>query len=113
MVYFSSTGSPPRPNRPSPGRIMSNSIQVTWVPPSCTGGHIIIEYNIQYYESGTSYFSRVTQSILHINASWTNYTINDLEPDTSYSFQIQAVTSDYRTSSFSSTRTITTLPPGV
>ena len=56
---------------------------------------------------------RFSQFIRHINASWTNYTMNNLEPDSSYSFQISAVTSDFRTSGFSSTRTITTLPPGV
>ena len=88
---------------------MSNSIQVTWEPLSCTGGHIFIEYNIQYYDRAVG----VTQYAYHINASWTNYTVNNLEPDTSYSFRIQAVTSDFRTSSLSSTRTITTLPPGV
>ena len=92
---------------------MSNSILVTWERPSCTGGHIIIEYNIQYYESDTSFFDRVYWSISHINVSWTSYTIKDLEPDTSYSFRIQAVTSDFRTSSYSLTRAITTLPPGV
>ena len=113
MLHFSLTGIPPRPNRLNPGRIMSNSIQVTWEPPSCTGGHIIIEYTIQYYKRDTSFFDRITQSVRHINASFTNYTINNLEPDTSYDLRIQAVTSDFRTSSFSFTRTITTLPPGV
>ena len=112
-TFFLLKGIPSRPNRLNPGRIMSNSIQVTWEHPSCTGGHIIIEYNIQYYESDTSFFNRVTQYARHINASLTNYTINNLEPDTTYDFRIQAVTSDFRTSSFSLTRTITTLPPGV
>ena len=88
---------------------MSNSIQVTWEPPSCTGGHIIIEYSIRYYDRAFGF----TQYARHINASLTNYTINNLEPDTSYEFRIQAVSSDFRTSSLSYPRTITTLPPGV
>ena len=100
---------PSRPGRPNPGLVMSNSIQITWEPPLCTGGHVIIEYTIQYYDPTFQF----TQYALHISASLTNYTINNLEPDTSYDFRIQAVTSDFRTSSLSYPRTITTLPPGV
>ncbi|XP_064388769.1 uncharacterized protein LOC135336822 isoform X2 [Halichondria panicea] len=110
-LIISST--PVRPNRVFPLTVTSNSIKIGWERPSCDGGHRILEYNLNYYEFVTSFFSRVVISIRHIIAEETNYTytVNDLNPSRSYVFQVQAVRTDLRVSSFSPTRTIRTLPP--
>ncbi len=80
----------------------------------CDGGHSILEYNINYYERVDTFVTRTLLSVRHIDAEKTNYTytFETLSPSTAYEFQIQAVRSDLRGSSFSASRAIITLPPG-
>ena len=106
-------GIPDRPNRPYPKKIRSKSIEVGWEAPSCTGGHIIIEYNILYQDQTLSSSEQILQSVEHINPSQSSYIIKNLRPSTAYAFQMRTVTSDFRTSFMSSISTIITLPPGI
>ena len=51
--------------------------------------------------------------IYNINASLRQYTIQNLEPSTSYNINIQAVSADFRMSDYSEGNIITTLPDGM
>lgn len=74
---------------------------------------MVTEFNLQYYDVSGSYYSRRTVRVPRTEAMSQSYTAVGLVASTTYSFQVQAVTSDRRTSSYSSSQTITTLPPGI
>ena len=112
VVWFITlqTGSPQSPSRPFPIKIQSNSITVGWQQPRCSGGGMVTTFNLQYYTSG--YYRRSTVRVLRTEAESQNYTVVGLQPSSSYYFQVQAITSDSRRSSYSRSQTIITLPPG-
>ena len=103
---------PQRPSRPVVIKTQSNSITVGWDQPLCDGGHTVIEFDLQYYDSSKSFFDRVTVNVPHIEPSVRNYTATGLEPSTPYQFRVRVLSSDLRNSAFSIVRQITTLPAG-
>jgi len=107
LFFYNIIGFPARLNRPIINKVESTSIEISWSPPECSGGHNIIEYNLRFFEEN---LSRFLDFVYHITE--TSYTITDLLPATEYTFSVQSVDEDGRTSSFSSRTSAVTLPPG-
>ena len=101
--------SPPRPGRPYLIKAQSTSITIGW-PEICAGGHSIRSYTIRY-DRTIGYYSY--RYIRGVNPAKRNYTITGLESNTQYSFQVQVVSPYSRTSTYSFSLSISTLPPGM
>lgn len=109
LIYI--IGLPPSPSRPSASEIKSTSIQIYWSQSVCDGGHIPRVFNIRYrgLNTGSNAFSYISV----LASSQKTYTFTDLFPSTVYEFSVQTITFDSRISSYSSTASFTTLPPGM
>ena len=73
---------------------------------------MVIGQNIRYGKDFENFILPSNFFIYNINASLRQYTIQNLEPSTSYNISIQAVSADFRTSDYSEGNVITTLPEG-
>ena len=114
LLLFS--GTPPSPSRPSALEVKQNSIAIKWDEAQCTGNHIIQSFTIRYLETDSSPFFPFFGSfryIRNIDSTPRNYTITGLDPETSYTFQVRAISVDGRISSYSASAEILTLPPGM
>ena len=98
---------PPPLDRPSVIKTQSMSITIGWSDLLCDGGHTIRSFTIRY----RTYFSYF-RYIRNIDPNLRNYTITELVPNSLYSIQIRTVNTDSIRSSFSSSRLVSTLPPG-
>ena len=101
-------GSPPTPSRPTIVAVKGNTVTIEWSQAVCDGGHIPQSYTIRYRRS-SSYYSYIY--IRQITQS--RYRITGLSYSTSYQFWVSTATVDSRTSSYSSSVTISTLPRGI
>ena len=102
---------------PTPGIAYAQSVGSTWITIAwrdlvCDGGHKVIGQNIRYGKDFANFILPSNFFIYNINASLRQYTIQNLEPSTSYNISIQAVSADFRTSDYSEGNIITTLPEG-
>ena len=107
---------PPPPSRPSPLEVKQNSIAIKWDEAQCTGGHIIQSFTIQYLETDNNPifpFFGTFWHIRNIDSTQRNYTITGLDPETSYTIGVQAISVDGRISFYSASAEILTLPPGM
>lgn len=102
--------SPPTPGRPFEVKAQSTSITIGWSESYCDGGHPIVSFDIQYYQTSGYYYNRNT--IRNIDPTRRNYTITGLQSSTFYSFIVRAVSVNSQTSSYSSSISISTLAPG-
>ena len=107
------SGSPPTPQRPQVQEKDTNSATIRWVKPLCDGGHDIQYYNVRVgYSRYSFYFGLTYRYIYSVDARWSNYTLVGLTARTTYYVSIQAIGKDATTSSYSSSTTFVTLPPG-
>lgn len=100
------------PGRPTMQKVTATSATVQWPRVPCSGGHDIQYYNIRigyyrYFQSSITYWY-----INSIDARSLNYTISGLNTRTNYFISIRAQGKDNYYSSYSTTVTITTPPPG-
>ena len=107
-------GYPPRPSRPSAFEIKSTSITIDWSQSICDGGHIPKSFKIRYRRLSSQYFSTSStySYITVLDNSQRRYRFTGLTPSTLYEFSIQTLSFDERTSSYSSSASFSTLPPG-
>ena len=108
--------SPPAPSRPTVVKVQSDSITISWNEAECTGNHNLRSFTIQYFETDSNPFFLFFGSFMYIrniDSTRRNYTISNLDPVTSNSFRVQAVSVDGRASSYSPTAEVFTLPPGM
>ena len=109
-MKFSIIDSPPTPGRPFEVKAQSTSITIGWSESYCDGGHPIVSFNIQYYQTSGYYYNRNT--VRNIDPTRRNYTITGLQSSTYYSVRVRAVSVNSQTSSYSSSISISTLAPG-
>lgn len=104
--------SPPAPS--SPYIISRGSTWVTlgWYVLSCDGGHVITELVIRYQKEVDDFYITSYSYVYGLDPALQNYTIHNLESQTSYKFSIQAQSAEFRASSFSEERIITTMISG-
>lgn len=69
-------------------------------------------FTIRYSDTDVSPFFGSFVFIRDIDPSQRNYTVTGLDPDTSYSFRVQAISVDRRGGSLSASVEVVTLPPG-
>lgn len=106
---------PPAPSRPSAMEVKQDSITIKWDESQCNGGHIIQSFTIRYLETDSNPFFPFFGSfrfLRNIDPTQRNFTITDLDPETSYTIAVQAISVDGRASLYSSSAEILTLPPG-
>lgn len=83
-----------------------------WSELSCDGGHTIDQLTIRYKEETDELLVSSYRYLYNLNPSLRNYTIQNLEPETPYTFAVQAVSAEFLPSHFSDESTINTLLPG-
>ena len=103
---------PPTPGIAYAQSIGSTWITIAWTELDCDGGHKVTRHNIRYGKDFENFVLPSNTYIFNINASLGRYTIQNLEPSTSYNISIQAVSADFRVSNYSIGNIITTLPAG-
>ena len=105
------TGSVPQPSRPTYTRQGGNFLILAWSQSFCTGGHDISSFQIRYGRRTSSYWrSSYTYSYVTVsNPAQRSYTVRGLSSSTTYRISIQAIASDGRMSSYSSTISVSTL----
>ena len=108
-ILFVHAASPPAPGRPYVIRAQSTSITIGW-PEVCDGGHGLRSFTIRY-DRVVGYYSY--RYVRNIDPSRRNYTVTGLVSSTQYSFWVQAVSLNSRTSSYSSSMSTYTLAPGM
>ena len=106
-LLFNLLGSVPRPSRPTYSRRGGNFVTLTWSQSYCDGGHEVNGFTISYKRS--SYYSSYSY-ITVSNPAQRSYQIKGLSSSTTYQFRVQAMAKNGRTSSYSSTASISTLP---
>ena len=104
---------PPTPGIAYALGIGSSWITIAWRDLECDGGHRVVGQNIRYSKDFANFILPSNFFIYNINASLRQYTIQNLEPSTSYNISIQAVSADFRVSDYSEGNIITTLPEGM
>ena len=112
MPWFVISDAPPTPGIAYAQSVGSTWITIAWRDLECDGGHNVIGQNIRYGRDFANFILPSNFFIYNINASLRQYTIQNLEPSTSYNISIQAVSADFRTSDYSEGNIITTLPEG-
>lgn len=100
--------SPPSPDRPFLIKAQSTSLTIGWSEATCNGGHTVNNFNIRFIQSSSYTYTYIRD----IDPLRRNYTITRLQANTDYSFSIQAVNLRAQSSSYSSSFSATTLPPG-
>ena len=100
----------PAPLRPEPIQTQSRFVVVRWEPPPCNGGHRIIGYTLRYKEVTNG--SADYHYVFNINRTTLKYTMDQLNPSTSYLVSIQSTDANFVGSPFSRENTVVTLPPG-
>ncbi len=104
---------PPTPNSPSVLEYGSTWVTLGLLEIDCDGGHPISELVIRYGEAdGIEAAVASYRYVYGLAPSRRNYTVYDLDPDTVYSFSIQAVSIEFLPSDFSSPRITNTLTEG-
>ena len=111
VISFPNLASPPAPGKPYLIKAQSSSITIGWHEAACNGGHTVNNFVIQYRQSSSSNYYSYTY-IRNIEPARRNYTVVGLQSSTYYSFSIQAVNLLSSSSSYSSSLSATTLPPG-
>ena len=111
-ALFTITASPPAPGQPFLIKAQSTSLIIGWSEATCSGGHAVNSFNIRYHRSYGSSYSSSYSYIRDIDPVRRNYTITGLQINTYYSFSIQAVNWRAQSSSYSTSFSATTLPPG-
>ena len=104
---------PPTPGVAYAQSIGSSWITIAWRDLECDGGHKVVGQNIRYGRDFANFILPSYFFIYNVNASLRQYTIQNLEPSTSYNISIQAVSADFRMSDYSVGNIITTLPAGI
>ncbi|KAL5494002.1 hypothetical protein EMCRGX_G015270 [Ephydatia muelleri] len=99
----------PAPLRPEPIQTQSRFVVVRWEPPPCNGGHRIIGYTLRYKEVTNG--SADYRYVFNINHTTLKYTMDQLNPSTSYLVSIQSTDANFVGSPFSRENTVVTLPP--
>ena len=105
-------GTPPTPERPVVLNVTSNAVAFKWPKYECGGGHDVQFFNIRvgYY---IYFFSSLTYRYIYsIDARLSSYTVTGLSSSTTYYLSIRAVGKDNVLSSYSSSSSFLTLPPG-
>ena len=82
-----------------------------WSELSCDGGHTIDELVVRYKETNDLSTSSY-RYFYDLDPALRNYTIHNLEPETPYTFAVQAISSEFLPSPFSDENSINTLIPG-
>ena len=112
-LLLPSLAAPPAPSRPFLIHATSTSVTIGWDEPECDGGHALVEFTIQYYVQTTTFsFVRNNMLIRNIGPDVRNWTISGLDPETTYGFEVRVSSADFTISRYSTSRFITTLPPG-
>ena len=106
------TDAPPSPNAPSFPGVGSTWVTLSWTELSCDGGHNITELVIRYKEESEDIITSFNY-IYNLDPSLRNYTVHNLEPDTPYTFAVQALSAEFLSSSFSDNNTVNTLVAGM
>ena len=111
FLYF--LGTPPTPERPVVRNVTSNTVSFKWPKYECGGGHDVQFFNIRvgYYIYFFSSFM-IYRYIYSIDARFSRYTVTGLSSSSTYYLSIQAVGKDNVLSSYSSSSSFLTLPPG-
>lgn len=95
-------------------KVTSSSITLKWPEYKCDGEHDLQYFNIRIGYHTSIVFSRIIYSYINsVDANLSNYTVTDLVPSTSYMVSVEAVGRDNTRSSYSSSSTVVTLPPGI
>ena len=76
---------PDQVSKPSAQSITTSAITIRWTTPS-SNGTPINGYNVQYKEHSDTQWTNATHA-----GTLTNATVSNLEPDTPYDFQVQAI----------------------
>ena len=111
-IFFASVDAPPSPGSPYFVAVGSTWVTLGWTELSCDGGHTITELVIRYKEESDDVVSSYNY-LYNLDPSLRNYTIQNLEPDTAYTFAVQAVSAEFLPSPFSDNDTVNTLSPGI
>ncbi len=103
---------PPSPNSPFHVAVGSTWVTLGWSELSCDGGHTISALIIRYKEETNNLFVSSYRYLYNLDPTLRNYTIYNLEPDTPYTFAVQAISAEFLPSPFSDESTVNTLLPG-
>ena len=106
-----SVDAPPSPGSPFFVAVGSTWVTLGWTELSCDGGHTINELIIRYKEESDDVVTSYNY-VYNLDPSLRNYTIHNLEPETPYTFAVQAVSAEFLPSPFSDNSTVNTLLPG-
>ena len=83
---FDFLGKPDSPSQPTVSDIKATQMRVSWTPPDFGGGTPIIGYLIEYKESSSTNWVRVS---MHRSTD-TTIIANDLHENTQYQFRVSA-----------------------
>ena len=112
LSVFSIIASPPSPGVPFSIEVGSTWITLGWSESSCDGGHVITEFILRYQKEVPDYYVSTYDYIYGISPALRNYTVYNLDPETSYIFSVQALSTEYEPSDFSDERAISTWREG-
>ena len=107
-----SIDSPPAPSSPYIISLGSTWVELGWDELSCDGGHAITEFIIRYQKEVSDFYVSSYSYVYGLDSALRSYIIYNLDPETDYSFSVQALSAEFQSSSFSEERTISTLLAG-
>lgn len=101
------------PSIPYPIIARSTQITIGWYELECDGGHNITELAIRYHDVEANPLAVSYNYVYNIDASRRQYTVLNLDPETSYAFAVQAISAEFSRSDFSEERIMSTLIAGL
>lgn len=104
--------SPPAPSSPYIVSLGSTWVELGWDELSCDGGHAITEFIVRYQKEVSDHYVSSFSYVYGLDPSLRSYVVHNLDPETGYSFSVQALSAEFQSSSFSEERTISTLLAG-